>query len=82
MSEFEPPVYEAGTFWGQVKRGITGLVLPENVSDPKSEAAAWGAWHAYLAGRTQPTWHFDKVRWLMVELKLSLRRGEKQSALF
>ncbi len=37
MSEFEPPIYEAGAFWRQVKRGISGLVLPENVSDPKSE---------------------------------------------
>ena len=41
MSEFEPPIYEAGAFWRQVKRGISGLVLPENVSDPKNEAAAW-----------------------------------------
>ena len=62
MSEFEPPIYEAGAFWRQVKRGISGLVLPENVSDPKSEAAAWRAWHAYLADRTQPTWHFDSER--------------------
>lgn len=62
MSEYEPPAYEAEVFWGQVKRGISGLVLPENVSDPKSEAVAWQAWHVYLANRDQPTWHFDSER--------------------
>ena len=61
MSEFEPPIYKAGAFWGQVKRDISGLVLPENVSDLKSEAAAWRAWHAYLASRTQPMWHFAEI---------------------
>ncbi|MYF75066.1 MAG: hypothetical protein F4175_17315, partial [Gemmatimonadetes bacterium] len=62
MNEFKPPVYNAETFWRQVQRGISGLVLPDDVSDPKNEAAAWGVWHAYLAGRAQPTWHFDSER--------------------
>ncbi|MDE2800998.1 MAG: alginate lyase family protein [Gemmatimonadota bacterium] len=62
MSEFEPPAYDARAFWRQVKRGVSRLALPENVSDPKSEAVAWHAWHAYLASRTQPTWHFDSER--------------------
>ena len=62
MAESEAPVYVAEEFWGQVKRGISGLDLPENVSDPADEAAAWRAWHTYLAGRAEPTWHFDSER--------------------
>ncbi|MXZ07903.1 MAG: hypothetical protein F4Y79_00520 [Gemmatimonadetes bacterium] len=51
MSEFEPPAYDARTFWRQVKRGVSRLALPDDVSDPKSEVAdgrievtvtAWG----------------------------------------
>lgn len=62
MSELEAPVYVAGEFWRQVKRDVSGLDLPEDVSDPEDEAAAWRAWHAYLAGRPEPTWHFDSER--------------------
>ncbi|MDE2889528.1 MAG: alginate lyase family protein [Gemmatimonadota bacterium] len=62
MSEIEYPVYVAGEFWGQVKRGVDGLDLPEDLSDPAGEAAAWRAWHGYLAGRAEPTWHFDSER--------------------
>ena len=62
MAEFEAPLYEAGEFWGQVKRGVARLDLPVDVSDPADEASAWRAWHAYLAGRPEPTWHFDSER--------------------
>ena len=54
MSEFEPPVYEAGTFWGQVKRGITGLVLPEECVGSKERGGCLGRL-ACLSGRQDPT---------------------------
>ena len=62
MSEFEAPLYVAEEFWGQLKRGVAGLDLPDDVSRPADEAAAWRIWHGYLAGRGEPTWHFDSER--------------------
>ncbi len=54
--------FDAGIFFGQIRKGIAGLDIPEQVEEPEAEARAWRAWHGYLAGREKPTWHFDAGR--------------------
>ena len=60
MNEQEPSIFDARQFFAQMQ--APGLDLPERVEEAEAEARAWGAWHAYLAGRKEPAWYFDSAR--------------------
>ncbi len=62
MSDLEAGAFDAGVFFGQIRKGIEGLDIPERVEDARTEQRAWEAWHGYLARREKPTWHFDAGR--------------------
>ena len=51
MSDLEAGAFDAGVFFGQIRKGIAGLDIPERVEDARTERRAWEAWHGYLAGR-------------------------------
>ena len=54
--------FDGGAFFAQIQRGIKGVELLPKGGGPEAEARAWTAWHAYLAQRSDPTCHFDSLR--------------------
>jgi hypothetical protein len=62
MSGFDSRPFDSGAFWAQVHQGIPDLQLSDPAASGEAEAGAWQAWHAYLARRREPSWHFDSER--------------------
>jgi|GEM_PF-1542241 hypothetical protein len=59
MNAFKPFNYDESEFIDQINRSIDGLEIPGSNRDTAAMDRFWASWHAHLAKREEPTWHFD-----------------------
>jgi hypothetical protein len=57
MSTFVPFHFDETAFFDQIDGAVGGSKTATKNSG--TELVTWEAWHAYLATREEPTWHFD-----------------------